>query len=245
MVNKLFMSTPRATGDHIICNGLYRYFSEKYDFCVFPVKKSIYLNVKSMLNDLDNIQYIVYPDRITRRSTHVASYLFNKLDYDVVKFAWDGEDFPSKIPMTWDKNIYHQFNLNFDMRWEKFFAPRNMNKENELFDLLGCKAGQYAFVHEDRSRNFNVNSKYINSDLEIVKSNPNFKNFSIFDYRKVLENAAEIHCIEGSFSALVESINLEKPLFAHRYARPEAIKNSWHEYSYRCKWKIIVDSTNS
>lgn len=241
MPKTLFMSTPRATGDHIICNALYRHFSNKYELCIFPVKKSIYLNVSSMLKDLGNIEYMILPDRITRRSTHVASYLFEKLNFDVARFAWDGDNFPSKIPMTWDANIYHQFSLPFDMRWNNFFAPRDLSKEDELYNLLGCGLGNYAFIHEDQSRSFNIKRKYVDSKLNLIKSNPNLKQFSIFDYRKVLENASEIHCIEGSFSALVESINLNSSLYAHRYARPEVLRDPWHAYKYKCEWQVITE----
>ncbi len=143
--------------------------------------------------------------------------------------------------MTWDANIYHQFSLDFDMRWDNFFAPRDPSKEDDLYNLLGCDLGKYAFIHEDKSRGFNIKRKYVDSKLNVIKSNPNLKQFSIFDYRKVLENASEIHCIEGSFSALVESINLNSGLYAHRYARPEALRDPWHEYKYRCEWQIITE----
>jgi hypothetical protein len=34
-------------------------------------------------------------DRITRKPTHVALYLFEKLNYGVAKFLWNMEGFPS------------------------------------------------------------------------------------------------------------------------------------------------------
>jgi hypothetical protein len=241
MKKNLFLSTPRATGDHIICNALYRNLVKDYEICIFPVKKSIFLNVSSMLSDIKNIEYMIFPDKITRRATKVASYLFEKMNFKIARIGWDGENFPLKIPMmTWDMNFYHQFSLNFDLRWEGFYAPRNHFKEKHLFNLLKCNEGPYAFVHEDKSRNFNVNRNYISSNLRIINSNPMLKNFSIFDYRLALEKASEIHCIEGSFSALIESISVQKPLFAHRYARPETLRDPWHQYQYRQNWKIII-----
>lgn len=236
----LFISAPRATGDHIIANGLYRHFSKKYDLCIFPVKKSIAFNVTSMLSDLKNIVYLIYPDFIARQSTYVASFLFETLKYDVIKIGWLGEDFPSRIPMTWDRNFYHQVSLNFDMRWNNFYAPRNSAKENELYRLLDCENTKYAFVHDDPTRNFNIDYSHINPSLKIVKPSVDLKGFSIFDYRKVLENASEVHCIESSFSALIESINLKKPLYAHRYARPEVNRDPWHAYTYKLDWKILL-----
>ena len=237
----LFISAPRATGDHIIANGLYRHFSKKYDLCIFPVKNSIAFNVTSMLSDLKNIVYLVYPDFIARHSTYVASYIFEKLKADVIKIGYAGEDFPSKIPMTWDRNFYHQVSLDFDMRWDNFYAPRNSEKENELYRLLGCENTKYAFVHDDPNRNFNIDHSFIDPSLKIVNPSMDLKGFSIFDYRKVLENASEVHCIESSFSALIESIGLRRPLYAHRYARPEVIRDPWFAYTYKLDWKILLN----
>lgn len=193
-----------------------------------------------MLADLKNIIYLQYPDFIARHSTYFASRMFEKFHHDVIKIGYDGVDYPSKIPMTWDRNFYHQVSLNFDIRWENFFAPRNIEKENELFNLLGCENSDYAFVHDDPSRNFNIDYSFINPMLKIIKPNNMLKKFSIFDYRKILENASEIHCIESSFSALIESINLKAPLYAHRYSRPEVIRDPWFAYCYRLDWKILL-----
>jgi hypothetical protein len=240
MMPSIFLSTPRATGDHIICNGLYRYFSKNYEVCVFPVKKTLFLNVSSMLSDINNIEYIVFPDKITRRATHVAANLFEKLNFSVAKMGWDGENFPAKSLLRWDENFYHQFSLDFNMRWDNFYAPRNSEREDELFILLGCDNGKYAFLHEDETRRYIIDRKYISPQLKIIRSDDTLKKFSIFDYRKVIENASEIHCMEGSFSALVESMKLTNvPLFAHRYVRPEVLRNPWHAFTYRLNWEII------
>jgi len=240
MTPSVFLSAPRAMGDHIICNGLYRYFSRNYEFCIFPVRRTLFLNVSSMLCDLSNIEYIIFPDKITRRSTHVAANLFEKLNFDIAKMGWDGENFPSKKPINWDENFYDQFSVDFSMRWDNFYAPRNKERENKLFSLLGCAYGEYAFLHEDETRKYIIDRKYISPQLKIIKSNHSLTDFSIFDYRKVIENAAEIHCMEGSFSALIESMQLSNvPLFAHRYIRPEVLRNPWHAFTYRLNWHII------
>jgi len=244
IVNKtLFISTPRATGDHIICNAIYRHFANNYETCIFPVKRTAFYNVSSMLSDLKNIEYIVWPDFTTRMSTRVAAYLCDKLNFDVIRLANDGKNFPSVKKITWDQNIYEQVSLDFNLRWDGFFAPRNWGREEKIFKLLECDAGDYAFVHEDPKRNFVVDRSFIDSRLRIIKPDTSLKNFSIFDYRKVLENATQIHCMESSFSALIESMKLHKPLFAHRYARPEVLKDPWFAYQYRLDWHVIENKS--
>jgi hypothetical protein len=240
MSSSLFFSAPRAMGDNIVCNGLYRFLAKNYSICYLPIKKSMVVNMCSMLEDLENIEFIVFPDSVARRSTHVAARIYEALGTRVLKFGWDGKDFPSVNSKTWDRNMYDQLELNFDLRWDNYFVPRNYSREEQLFRLLGGDQGPFAFVHEDLSRGFEVKPKFIDPSLRVIKANPNLKQFSIFDYRKLLENASEIHCIEGSFSALVESEMYNVDLFAHRYARPEVIRNSWHAYAYKLNWKILV-----
>lgn len=196
--------------------------------------------MSSALSDLNNIEYIVFPDKITRRATHVAANLFEKLNFNIIKMGWDGENFPSKSSSKWDENFYHQSSLDFDMRWDNFYAPRNREREDELFILLGCDKGEYAFLHEDETRKYIIDLKYISPKLKIIKSDYSLKDFSIFDYRKVIENATEIHCMESSFSALIESMQLSDiPLFAHRYIRPEVLRDPWYAFTYRLNWEII------
>ena len=62
--------------------------------------------------------------------------------------------------------------------------------------------------------------------------------FSFFDYLKIIENASEIHCIESSFAALIESLEYSIPKYAHRYARPEAKNDFRHEFTYRSNWHV-------
>ena len=42
------------------------------------------------------------------------------------------------------------------------------------------------------------------------------KSDTIFDYKKLIENATEIHCIDSSFKHLVESLNTNATLFYHK-----------------------------
>jgi hypothetical protein len=56
----------------------------------------------------------------------------------------------------------------------------------------------------------------------------------------IIENSFEIHCIESSFSAFIEMLDLSIPKFAHRYARPEAKNDFCHEYTYKSAWQIVL-----
>jgi hypothetical protein len=124
---RIFIATHFGLGDHILCNGIYRYFAKKYELCVLPVKNNNLVAVKRILSDVSNI--IITPNKL-------------------------------------------------------------------------------------------------------------LKNSNFFNYGYVLENAAEIHCIESSFAALIEILDIRVPKYVHRYARPEAANDFHHEFTYKSTWNI-------
>jgi hypothetical protein len=65
--------------------------------------------------------------------------------------------------------------------------------------------------------------------------------YSLVDYTKVIESATEIHVIESSFAAYVETLSVEMPLYAHRYSRGHALNDFRHEFTYRKPWVILLD----
>ena len=55
---------------------------------------------------------------------------------------------------------------------------------------------------------------------------------NFFDYRYILENASQIHCIESSFSIFIDRISVEADKHLHIYTRynqaPPTLKNNWN-----------------
>ena len=77
-------------------------------------------------------------------------------------------------------------------------------------------------------------------NFDIIEPLSNKSKFTVFNYIKILESAEQIHCIESSFAALIESIEIKANLFAHRYARPEAKNDYKHEFTYKKDWQILL-----
>lgn len=59
-------------------------------------------------------------------------------------------------------------------------------------------------------------------------------NESILAYREIIENAAEIHCVDSSFFHLVNSFKPKGMLFYHWYARPNS-----PEFNMHPEWMIL------
>ena len=236
----LTLITPhQGLGDHILCNGLYRHFSQLRKQVIITVKQNYVSEIRYMLRDCGNVNILPLPLRRSWSYTRLLKMISRPLPIEIVGLGSYGNNFFPK-GVRFDQNFYDQAGINFDFRWSKFEVPRNYKRENEIFRLLGCHSGPYIFLHEDKNREFVINRKRIDSKLKIVEPVTGLSQFSLFDYRKVLEEASEIHLIESSFAAFAESIDLTQKLYAHRYARGHALYDFRHEFTYRSNWNVLI-----
>lgn len=237
--NKLFIASHLGLGDHILCNGLYREVTKKYDTCVIPIRKSNSRAMSHMVGDEKKIRLIALPDEYAFSMVISMRNYLQANGYDVLNLGYFGEEFLTSGDVRFDLNFYNQAGLPFSLRWSSFSFERNLDRENELFDLLGCANGDYLFLHEDVSRGYTIDRQQIDSKLRIIQPDPTKSQFSFFDYQRVIEGASEIHCIESSFAALIESVGSTSPKFAHRYSRPQASGDYGHEFTYSLDWHIL------
>jgi len=193
-------------GDHIICNAIVRHFSKIYDKIYLFVKKHNFKSVRFMYNDLINIEYIKVNSDI-----EVESQLLNK------NFMRIGFNYLHKnYNRYFDKLFFQQLNIDFEKRWLDFYINRNEKNEIILFDKYNIEENRYIFIHDDKSRNFNINESFIqDKTLKIIRPIGSYTE-NIFDYCYLLENAKEIHCIDSSFKLIADSIELNSDrLFFH------------------------------
>ena len=197
-----------------------------------------------MLADLDNVRLVSFPYPGGQELDLAIEH--EKQGYDVVRIGSYTKGFLQDRSVRFDEEFYKQAGVDFQKRWDDFYCPRDTDAEQRLFNKL-CgigTEGKYIFLHEDRSRNLIINRELISSKLKVVSPIPfNFhghtNSYPFFDYRYILENAAEIHCIESSFCAFVEGLKLKNKKYAHRYARLQAANDFCHEFTYRTDWEIV------
>jgi hypothetical protein len=218
-------------GDQILCNGMIREISEKSDTVYLPVKKHNINNVSDMYKDLKNINYInVFDDQEMLKYFSLMKNIIDK----VYSFGIFAKDF-MKDAKTFDESFYKQTEIDYNNRWNKFQYVNNLDKQIELLNIA---PSNYIFIHDDNSRGLNV-TKNIKSNIFNFRPNHNIgliNKYTIFDYIKILENAAEIHCMDSSFACLIDHLPqlYDKPKFIHRYIRKNnnnpLYKNNWIIY---------------
>ena len=86
---------------------------------------------------------------------------------------------------------------------------RNYEREEALYNLLRCdELGSYCLVHNNSTYGSPID---VLSDKAVIEFKP-MGSFTIFDWRKVIENASEIHCIDSSLANFVDAIGSEADL---------------------------------
>lgn len=242
-MSKKYIRQHLGLGDHIICNGLVRHFCEKYDDVVLFCSSICYENVKYMFRDLKNLEIMSF-----KFQPGIYEFTFNdgkKVRYDNlsdveilsflqknnVNFEEDviniGFDDLSKFNTRFDLAFYKMHGFDSSFRLNNFYCERNEEYEDFVFEQLNPENEKYIFVIDDNKHHFGplvIDESILPKDYKIIKydktMNYTDNRFLMFNYRKVLENAEEVHMFQSAFSEFVNSIELKKPkIYLHLYLR--------------------------
>jgi hypothetical protein len=236
----LFLQHHLGLGDHLLCNGLYRHLAKQHGRIYVVAKTHNSEALKKMLCDVPNIKILSVEssraDPVQKRLGGVA----RRLNLPTLGIGFYGKDFflPEEA-IRFDEQFYRQAGVPFEERWASFQFCRDEKRERDLMGSFGFAPKEYIFIHEDTSRGFLIDRSRITSRLPVVEARKG-PGVGFFDYARIIENAAEVHCIESSFAALIEGMGLSMPKRAHRYARPEAFNDFRHEFTYKSDWEILI-----
>lgn len=236
--NRIVVYAQQGLGDHILSNGLYRELSRRHDLILLPVVSNNYKSVKRMLLDIPNLKCVSYNREFFHLTMNLEHRLLTALNYEVIPIGpWHGIRERNKN-VNFDEDLYLSANIDFRHRWDSFSVERDLAAENRLKKKLDIGSKPYIFLHEDASRRYQIDRNRIPDGYQIVEPIHPSHEVSFFDYIGVILNAEEIHCIESSFCALIESLDLNQKKVAHRYARPEARTDTSRSFTYKSSWKI-------
>jgi hypothetical protein len=223
--------THLGLGDHIICNGLINKLSKNYELIHLPVKSRDFSNLEYMYSEnpvikLFKIEHESEVEDIKKYST--------ELELKVLKIG-----FKKRFP-PFNLSFYKQLDLNYEISFNEFSLPENIEKENKLKNHL-LKTykirDEYQVVHNQSS--YGEVKLKINPELQSVyidKKTDIFNN--LFFYKKILGQAKEIHCLDSSVLHLAERIETSGNLFFHKIKKENQIsaevylKKDWQEISY-------------
>lgn len=223
-MTKKYIKQHLGLGDHIICNGLVRYFCSQYDDIAIFCKDVLYENVKFMFRDIGHLEIISFQNNI-------PDYLVDKFIHDnninigdIIKVGFDGLN---GLNMRFDKAFYKMHGFDSQFRMDNFYCKRDFDSEEYVFNFLNPNNEKYIFVIDDDKHHFGsltIDENRLTKKYKIIKYdktlNYNDNRFLMFNYRKILENAEEVHMFQSAFSEFVNSIELKNSkIYLHLYLR--------------------------
>lgn len=199
-------------GDHIIFNGLIRLYAEQSPVTIFCLDR-VKSHVDYMYRDNEHINLLSLPSE-----KEIDNFITTN-NINVRKFGWrplfrllSQKD----CSLSFDECFYKLADVDFRIRFEKFFVQRDDIKENEAYEQNNPNHEPYIYIHDDPKLNFNIRKDKHRNDLKIIR---NDINYNIFEMRKILENATEIHTMQTGMLDFCNSIPLSCPIFVHLYVR--------------------------
>jgi hypothetical protein len=218
MIQKCIIHHHLGLGDHFVCNGLVNFLSDDYEKIYLACKKENLNTIKCLYSENKKVNIF----SITDENKEIFQFS-NFINLPVIRV---GFEYCNRN--EWNTSFYSQLKIDYSIRYERFNLPKNIPYEEELFNLFSKK--DYCLIHRESSEGkFNIR---IGTDLPIVeiekKTDP-YKN--LLSYRKLIENAKEIHCINSSVFHLVDGINPNSKLIYHDI-RPK-------DFKIEDKWRII------
>lgn len=210
---------PAGLGDVTFLMGAANMFTANGFVVNFPVNAS-FVNIKKHFNHIANIfdvsvmdwnnapNLIDFGDASTIVNGRYIHSACMRNKYDIIGVDWK----------NW---------RNFDIQWD-------VESENKLFyDFLGLSDGQeYVLINTNWGSGFdNDITIQGNWDCKVVKMFIH-NEFTIFDWRKVFENAKEIHTVGTSVCYAIEKMELKGKIYKVYLRNDCQHSHSGHDYIF-------------
>ena len=223
----LFLDWNLGLGDAIICNGLVRTLAAPMvpyavREIVLPCWERNLPTVRHMFSDLPNVHVVT----VEHDGQGVLEPGFGRQLLSI------GINYHGPINHNqWDKLFYDRAGVPFDAKWDKFHVPVS------LTEIPQTRTGEYPFglLHHDPSRGFRITESHLKDGCPLVTV---FQETPILtDWRYLIRDAAEIHCIDSSVMHLAELLPTTGKLYYHKYARAKG--NRQHtDAVFRKPWVV-------
>jgi len=230
-MDKILLYHHMGLGDHSMCHGIVREYCSRYDEVVTFAKPHNHDSVCFMYRDLINLEVVKAND------IEVQIYINKNPQYFVKYIGFGGLDYSSSESL--DQQFYKMANVDLEHKYSSFQSlPRDEDREDKLFSELIPKNEEYIFFHDDTSRNMKIE---LSKGMFTLQADKKYTS-CIFDYCKIIENAAEIHVIDSSFFFLTDCLhyhNSIQKLYCHRYIRIGSFLSSIEIPHHKKEWNIL------
>lgn len=226
MFKKLFFDSAKGLGDAFVFNGIVHHYARDCETLYYPAKAEFFETLTCLYQDFPNIEVWRFYDPSQEE-------IFMKTFPDVVRVnslplvatELQRQDCaPEWIHVHWQQQIYDNFDIPYKMRYLDFHMPKHVEGSDKLYNRMTQGESDYILVHRYAS----------DIPMGIPLDIPKFRESrgltpikvieigagqttNMLEYKKLIENAKEIHCISSSFYNLVDSMvnSTKAELFFH------------------------------
>lgn len=234
-----------SLGDCFVMAGAAAHFAESCDHLYFPIldKANQYEIISCLFKDNPKITVVRYVDP----NYSDLNYFIQTLNLEmipvpvVVALEVDGV---TTQPL-WDEQNYTLFDIPFSYRYTKFQMP-DVEKESDQLYKNTVTNPRYILVSKkygtgDTQREIDFLSWRHNArlspieDLQVIELSEQLSSNMLY-YKKLIENAEEIHCVPSSVFCFVDSIasSTKAKLFYHDVRKQTImrINNPWNDHRW-------------
>lgn len=225
--NKLIIFPHLGLGDAVICNGLVRTLASQYDSVLFLAKFRNQNAIGEMLSDVANVLVPGVKDDYGAMEYTIIAEL---AEYKVLRLGGHQDKSFLRGSAHFDEEFYRQAKIPFGYRWSAFKLPLCSGFPDTNFQP------PYAFVCDHCSQGkMTIDESQITRGL--VTMRPTESKIFLWWIGSIY-GATEIHCIDGAFLNLVESLDLPgKRLVFHKSARKHNDERLYP--TLRKNWEIV------
>jgi len=232
---KCLIIQPGPYGDIIVVAPIAKYYADRGYEVYWPCRQEFHDTIKKFpyVNPLLLNEDILHEDWLR---SDVMKIWPSTVDYDLVINLADRGPHPT-AQMYWENFEECKYRLGQVPITEKHKLSwtRDIDKENELYDMVVPKDTEYAFCHNDTSDTKNIP---IPVEINIPKVKCQIvEGFSIFDWYKVIVNAKEIYTVESSvhqfMDGFIKDIKTEERYLISRGSNNRTLSKFWNKKFYK------------
>jgi len=265
-MSNIFIVPHLGIGDQLVMVGYIYYLLENIG------DNSIYILARFIdKNSLEHLYEEVYNKRVffiyfntESEKIIIKNQLTLLKNVHIQYFGYESNNYTFINNYFWADSFYLQAGVDPSIRFNNFKFPTNLNisKQNyiKLLEIINNK--EYILLHDDPSRNYNINHDiivniltqnntlqlpiiyigldrhlypFINNTINITLNNNIFNIDSILNLYHIIQNCKEGHFMDSSIAILADYIpNKKGTMYSHIYVRNKCTRKL-----YSNKWKFI------
>ncbi len=247
--DKIFFEGCVGLGDAFVMNAIVHHWARICNKLYYPARGEFFETIKCLYQDVPNIEvwrfYSTeqeeiflnsYPDILKIKSFPLITQEIDRKGCEL-----------ERIQIHWQQQLYENWDIPYKMRYMDFHMPKNIPGVDELYNRLTEGVDDYVLVHRyasDHPEGIAIDIPSYRSHIglppkKIIEVRPGQAE-NMLQYKKLIENAAEIHCIASSFFNLVDSMIFDikgVPIF-HDIRKNSLMKvnSRWNNW----KWQVVT-----